>query len=123
MFTRSRKKFVAWIALVALIFAAWVPATPAFARAPWNADFATLGALCSSYAPGDPAAPAGPGVLHGHCASCANGAPLVFALPVDVLLATVDAPASAPRMHRNATLPRDRVALHPLSPQAPPRAV
>lgn len=123
MFSRSRKQCVAWIALLAVIFAALLPARPAAAGATSHAGLSTLGTICTSHGQAaDPTVPADSGVSHSHCAFCALGAWWLPALPADVLLATLRAPASAPRTSHNHLLPHDRVAVHPLIPRAPPCA-
>ncbi len=122
MFTRSRKKLTALIALLAVLFAALMPATSAFART-LSADHAlALSGICTTHDASEPA-PMERAATHGHCAFCSLGAPLVSAPRVDALLATLDAPTPVPHVHRNPALPRDAVALHPLSPRAPPRAI
>lgn len=123
MFTRSRTKLVALMALVAIVFAALLPASSAFARAFTNTDVVAMGGICATTdGVADPAVPVGHAIQHGHCAFCTFGAPLVSVPHVAALLAKLDAPASERYVHRNDALPRDRVAVHPLSPRAPPRA-
>ena len=121
MLTRSRKKFVAWIALCAVLFAALMPATSVFAHTLSAADTVALGGICTTHDASEPAPLER--ATYGHCAFCTLGAPVVSAPRVDALLATLDAPAPVPQVHRNHTLPRDVVAVHPLSPRAPPRAI
>ncbi len=122
MFTRSRKKLTALIAIFAVIFAALMLATSAFARA-LSADHAlALSGICTTHDVSEPA-PAAPVATNGHCAFCTLGAPLVSVPRVDALLVTLGALSSVPHVHRNDALPRDVVALHPLLPRAPPRAI
>ncbi len=122
MFTRSRKKLTALIAFLAVVFAALMPATSAVART-LSEDYAlTLSGICTTHDASKPA-PVDRTTSHGHCAFCTLGAPLVSTPRVDALLVTLDAPASMPQVQRNDALPRDVVALHPLSPRAPPRAI
>ncbi|HTE16256.1 MAG TPA: DUF2946 family protein [Burkholderiales bacterium] len=111
------------IALCAVTFAALLPATSSFARTLMSGDVVTLGAICTSHAPADPVMPVEPAATHGHCAFCTLGAPLVSAPRVEILLVTLDVPATVSQAHRNHALPRDVVAIHPLSPRAPPRAI
>ena len=122
MFTRSRKKLTALIALLAVVFAALNPATSAVART-LSDDYAlTLSGICTTHDASKPA-PLDRRITHGHCAFCTLGAPLVSAPRVNALLVTLDAPASMPLVQRNDALPHDVVALHPLSPRAPPHAI
>lgn len=122
MFTRSRKKLTALIALFAVIFAALMPATSAFART-LSADHAVaLSGICTTHDASGPA-PAAPAATNGHCAFCTLGAPLVYAPRVDAWLVTLGVISSVPHIHRNDALPRDVVAIHPLLPRAPPRAI
>lgn len=125
MLTRRTKKLTALIALFAVVFAVLMPATSAVART-LSADYAlALSGICTTgttHDAGEPA-PLKRAATHGHCAFCTLGAPLVSALRVDARVATLDAPASVPPAPRNEALPRDAVALHPLSPRAPPRAI
>ena len=125
MFTRSHKKLVALIALLAVMFAALMPAASAFARtlsADYAYAYASSGSICTMQDANSPAAPAVP-AAHEHCVFCTVGAPAVLAPRAVVPARVVDTPAALPRVHRNDALPRDAVAFHPLSPRAPPRAV
>jgi hypothetical protein len=121
MLPRCRKKLVALIALFAVAFAALMPATSAFARVLSGDAAVVLGSICTTHEVTDTAPPA-----HisdgGHCAFCTLGTPLIFAQRVDALLTTLDAPAALPHLYCNDALPRNTVAVHPLSPRAPPRA-
>jgi len=119
MFTRSSRKWVAWIASLAVILAAWMPAAPAGASA--SIDALILGSICASHRPAEPAVPGKSGLSHSHCGFCVVGHSLILASPAEVPLATVGAPESLFRAIRNELLPRDGVAVHPLSPRAPPR--
>ncbi len=124
MFSRSRKKFVAWIALFAVIFAAFAPAS--FANALNLGQGVDVGGIChsgtvSAY-PGDPLLPTGGAAAHEHCAFCTIGAPLVAAHRVVAVVALLDLPHAIVPTQRNDALPPDAVAFHPLSPRAPPRA-
>ncbi len=126
MFTRSRKKSVSLIALLALLFAALIPSAASYARVLQATDVVALGGVCvTEYAVGDEPSqsPVKHSARHGHCAFCTLGAPLVFAARFDTVLATLAAPVATPPAHANDTLPRDAVAVHPLSPRAPPRAI
>jgi len=123
MFTRCRKQFVTLIALCAVILAALVPATSSFARMLTNADVVALGGICATAHEGEPSVPADRAAAQGHCAFCNLGAPLLSVPRMDTLLATLDIPASVSHVHCNDALPRDVVAVHPLSPRAPPRAI
>ena len=127
MFPRSRKKFVALIArctVMMVVFAALMPATSALART-MSADYALADALgnsiCTTHDAGSPVAPAP--AAHEHCVFCTVGAPAVLAPRAHVLRVVLDAPVALLQVHPNDALPRDAVALHPLSPRAPPRAV
>jgi hypothetical protein len=122
MFTRSRKKISALIALFAVIFAALMPATSAFARTLSTDHVVALSSICTTH-DASGSAPVAPTAINGHCAFCTMGAPLVSAPRVDALLVTLGALASVPQVHRNDALPRDVVAIHPLLPRAPPRAI
>ncbi|HTD90872.1 MAG TPA: DUF2946 family protein [Burkholderiales bacterium] len=123
MLTRSRKQFVALIALFAVIFTALMPATSSMTRTLTNADVVALGGICSTAHEGEPAVPADRAATHGHCAFCSLGTPLVPGHRADALLAVLDVPSLVHPLLRNDTLPRDVVAFHPLSPRAPPRAI
>lgn len=126
MFTRSRKKSVALIALLAVMFAALMPGATAYARVLQATDVVALGGVCvTNYIVGDEQSPAPVkhSARHGHCAFCTLGAPLVSAARFDILLTSLSVPAAVPPAHANDTLPRDAVAVHPLSPRAPPRAI
>lgn len=122
MFTRSRKQLVALIALTAVVFAALMPATSAFARVLSGDHALALGGICTAHDVSEPA-PLSPDAGKSHCAFCTFGAPLVSAQRVDALFATLDAPAAVPHIYRNDALPRLAIAVHPLSPRAPPRAL
>lgn len=119
---RNRSRYVTLIALCAVIFAALMPATSSFARMLSSADVVALGGICTTHE-GEPATPADRVFLHGHCAFCSLGAPLVSMPRVDVLLATLDAPLFVSHLPRNDVLPRDVASVHPLVPRAPPRVL
>ena len=124
MLTRRRKKFVALIALFAVIFAALMPATASFARVLTNGDIVPLSGVCSTNSVmGDPAIPLERAATHGHCAFCTLGAPLAPGHRVDALLAVIDVPTLLHHVPGNDALPRDVVAFHRLSPRAPPHPV
>ena len=124
MLTRSRKKFVTWIALFAVIFAVLMPATSSFARSLTYSDIVALGGICTTaHNAGDPTVPGDRTALRGHCAFCILGAPLAAGHRMDALLTTLDTPAVARHLPRNDALPRDAVAFHPLNPRAPPRMI
>lgn len=122
MFNRRRNRFISLIALCAVIFAALMPATSSFARMLSSPDVVALGGICTTHE-GEPAVPAEHSVLHGHCAFCSLGAPLVSMPRVDVLLVTLDAPLFVSHLPRNDALPRDVASVHPLIPRAPPRVL
>ena len=123
MFTRSNRTWIAWIALLAVIFAALTSAAPAAAGAPTNVDDLLLGSICTSHSQAEPAVPGQSGTGHSHCGLCVLGQSLILASPAELALATVSVPAVLPRASRNHLLPRDSVAVHPLIPRAPPRAL
>ena len=123
MFTRSRKRTVALIALLAVMFAALMPGAASYASVLQATDVVALGGVCvTDYAASEQPSqsPLEQSARHGHCAFCTLGAPLVSAARFDTLLATLAEPAAPPPAHANDTLPRDAVAVHPLSPRAPP---
>ncbi len=129
MFTRGRKKFVALMALCSVLFAALMPTTSVYARALSADQVVALAVICSSAhesvasGPGAPAVPLLPLKGQGHCAFCNMGVPLLLGSRIDVQVRVLDIPPAAQPALRNDTLPCDGVAVHPLSPRAPPRAV
>ncbi len=124
MFSLRRKTFVAWIALVAVLYAA---ATPVLAALGSQAQPGILAEICTMAgikpAADQPAVPAENWAQHQqHCVFCISGAwqPPVNASPV------VPAPAASGTLVLAGS---QRILLHaspllqPLGPRAPPRLV
>ena len=119
-----RKASIAWIALVAVLYAA---ASPVLAALSFQAHAGFTAAICTldgaKPVSEQPAAPAGNNSGHQqYCVFCVSGA---WQPPVDVSL-TIPAPAAsdaARYLARDAVLPYTSAAFRALSPRAPPRLV
>jgi len=122
MFTSRCKMRVAWIALVAVLYAA---SSPLLAALRFQGQPDVLAAICTldgiRPVSGQPALPAQRGAQRQlHCVFCVSGA---WQPALDVPL-TVPAPASAAILifvPRESVQPRFSATLQPLNPRAPPR--
>ena len=122
MLSRRRQKLSSFIALGAMLLAALLPASSSLARATLFAhESLVMGVICTTHDANSPV-PASPNVAHGHCALCGGAASGVLVPAPIAAHAVIAVPDSAPVPPRAHAPPRENVAVHPLSPRAPPRA-